>query len=174
MLKHLEEVYKYYQTIAQSYQDKGLRILKTDTHNESGTWAISIPLAPILAKGNTLTCIEIDPGTLARAQGNFPDLDLRAGNALTWEGEYDVVLDFSTIDHIEDYRKALENYKKLAPKLSCIVWLHETQRKDDSQFWFCEKDFKQVFQDIWGEHESKPIFGGSMGTLHHFVCPGNT
>ena len=174
MFRQLDQVYNYYREIAESYRGQGLRILKTDTHNESGIWSHSIPLAPILNDGNTLTCIEIEQATLDLAKKNYPDLDFRMGDILTWEGEYDAVLDFSTIDHVLDFRAALENYRKLAPKLSCIVWLHDGFRQDGSQYWFCEADFRQAVQDVYGDHESKALYAPNIGTLHHFICPGNT
>ena len=174
MFKQIKEVYNYYRETAEAYRNKGLRILKTDTHNESGIWSHSVPLAPVLAEGNTLTCIEIDFTTLARAQANYPSLDLRAGDILTWDGEYDVLLDFSTIDHVADYKKALENYKKLAKEVSVIVWLASLDKQDGDQYWFNEEEFKKAFQDIFGEHRSKPIFNANSGTLYHFIWPGNT
>lgn len=167
--RQLADVYDYYKTTAESYANRGLRILKTDTHNESGIWGHSVPLAPILAQGNALTCIEIDPNTLKLAQERFPDLDLRQGDIQTWQGEYDVVLDFSTIDHVRDYRAVLENYKKLAPECSCIVWLHESFRQDGDQYWFPEHEFKQAFEDIFGKYESWAIYGPNIGILHHLV-----
>ena len=174
MFRQIDQVYDYYKKTAEQYQNKGLRILKTDTHNESGIWQHSVPLAPILAEGNTLTCIEIDFSTLAKAQGNYPDLDLRAGDVQTWEGEYDVLLDYSTIDHVADYKKVLENYKKLAKEVSVIVWLHDSFRQDGDQYWFPEGEFREAFQEIFGDHESKALYAPNVGTLWHFICPGNT
>ena len=174
MFRQIDHVYNYYRETAEKYRGKGLRILKTDTHNESGIWTHSVPLAPILADGNTLTCIEIDFSTLARAQANYPDLDFRAGDVQTWEGEYDVLLDFSTIDHVQDFRKVLYNYKKLAKEVSVIVWLHQSLRQDGDQYWFPEHEFREAFQEIFGDHESKALYAPNIGTLWHFICPGNT
>ena len=174
MFKTIPEVYKYYRETAESYRNRGLRILKTDTHNESGIWQHSVPLAPILAEGNTLTCIEINEDTLAKAKGNYPDLDFRHGNVLDWDGQYDVLLDFSTIDHVRDFEAVLKNYKRIAKELSCIVWLHDGFREDGDQFWFPEREFRQVMQDIWGDHNSLALYAPNIGTLHHFKCPGNT
>jgi hypothetical protein len=174
MFKAISDVYNYYRETAEKYRGRGLNILKTDTHNESGIWGHSIPLAPILADGNTLTCIEIDPGTLSKAKSNYPDLDFRAGDIQTWEGEYDVVLDFSTIDHVEDYYGVLENYRKIGKEVSVIVWLNDGFRRDGDQFWFPETEFREAFQDIFGEHESQALYGPNIGTLYHFLCPGNT
>lgn len=174
MFKAISQVYDYYRQTAEQYRGKGLNVLKTDTHNESGIWSHSVPLAPILADGNTLTCIEINPDTLTRAKNNYPDLDFRQGDVLTWGGEYDVLLDFSTIDHVEDYRKVLKNYRKLAKEVSVIVWLNHGFRQDGDQYWFPEEGFRQAFQEIFGDHESQALYAPSIGTLYHFICRGNT
>lgn len=174
MFKTISQVYNYYRETAEQYRGKGLTILKTDTHNESGIWSHSVPLAPILADGNILTCIEINPDTLEKARQQYPNLDFREGDVQNCNGNYDVLLDFSTIDHVEDYRKVLENYRRIANEVSVIVWLNDGFRQDGDQYWFPESQFRQAFHDIFGGHESKALYAPNIGTLHHFLCRGNT
>lgn len=175
-LHTISEVYEYYRKIAESYAGRGLRILKTDAHNESGIWGHSIPLAPIIAPGNALTCVEVCPDVLAKAKARYPDLDMHLGDVRTWAGQYDVVLDFSTIDHVPNYVEVLRNYKKIASEINVIVWLSDTNRRYDDQYLFCEQEFKQAFFDVFGAFAGRAIFSGqhtgiasiAHGVLHHF------
>ena len=170
LCKSYREIYVYYWQIAKKLENCGLRILKTDTHNESGIWShVSIPLAPVLATGNSLTCIEIDPATLELAQKQYPELDLRLGDVLTWQGEYDIVLDFSTIDHVEDYRAVLENYRKMSENLSCIVWLSDTRPSRDKQYFFPFQGFRDAFADVYGQYEEIGLYDEAGAQLIHFM-----
>lgn len=164
-----KQVYEYYLCIAESYRGKGLKILKTDTHNESGIWShVSIPLAPVLADGNELTCIEIEEDTLNLAKKNYPDLDFQLGDVRTWSGQYDIILDFSTIDHVEDYKQVLRKYKENAPALSCIVWLSDSRPPMNKQFFFPPTDFRAAYQEIYGDHEETLVYVEGASFLSHF------
>lgn len=166
-----KEVYEFYLRLAESYRGKGLKILKTDTHNESGLWAhISLPLAPVLAEGNALTCIEIDKNTLDLARNNYPDLDFRMGDIRTWAGEYDVILDFSTIDHVEAFKPVLQQYRSNAPALSCIVWLSDLAAPQNGQFFFPPNAFRAACAEIYGEYEETLVYEEGPAFLSHFMC----
>lgn len=170
-----KEIYKYYESVALSFKNKGLNILKTDTHNESLLWAEnSIPLAPILQEGNNLTLIEIDADTLQKAKNNFPDINMHHGDVLTWQGEYDWVLDFSTIDHVQDYCKVLENYKKMAANLSVVVWMstarENLQLADKSQFYFPVAEFKKNLKLVYRYYEEVYLYGEISGKNNIILC----
>ena len=169
-----KEIYKYYELVADSFKNKGLRILKTDTHNESLIWdADSIPLAPILQQGNDLTLIEIDADTLQKAKNNFPHVNMHLGDVLTWQGEYDWVLDFSTIDHVEEYCKVLENYKKMAPNLSLVVWMSTSRsclKLSDTQFYFPVAEFKKNLKLVYQHIEEVYLYGEINGKNDLILC----
>ena len=166
-----KQVYEYYLRLAESYRGKGLKILKTDTHNESGLWAhVSLPLAPVLADGNTLTCIEIDENTLNLARRKFPGLDFRFGDIRTWRGQYDIVFDFSTIDHVEHFEPVLQQYRSNAPALSCIVWLSDSVPPRDGQFFFPPHAFRAACAALYGQYEEVLVLKDGPAFLSHFTC----
>ena len=169
LCNNYSEIYKYYERIANNYKNRGLKILKTDTHNESGIWDISIPLAPILAEGNELTCIEIDEVTLQKAKQRFPDLDMRHGDIRTWEGDYDIIFDFSTIDHVADYREVLKRYRANAADLSCIVWLSDTRPCTTHQYFFPPVQFTKDIVEIYGTIDRTELYHEGSATLAHFL-----
>lgn len=176
-----KQVYEYYLKIATDYSNKNWKILKTDTHNESGIWGdISKPLAPILAQGNQLTCFEIDAKVLNLAKKNFPDLDLQQGDIrkLDESKHYDLLLDFSTIDHVEpnEFPSILRSYSKIADKISIIVWLSDTRLKTGNQNFFKNWDFRKAFYNHIGEFDEKLLYAEIGATLVHFrskSCLGN-
>lgn len=173
--KSYKEVYKYYESVASSFKNKGLKILKTDTHNESLIWEeTSIPLAPILQQGNELTLIEIDPDTLQKAKNNYPDINMHQGDILTWKGKYDLILDFSTIDHVEDYCKVLVNYRKMSPNVSLVVWLNtcdeNLKNKTEDQFYFSPDEFKKNLRLIYGNFEEMVLYGENLETFSIVLC----
>lgn len=173
--KSYKEVYKYYESVASSFKNKGLKILKTDSHNESLIWEeTSIPLAPILQQGNDLTLIEIDPDTLQKAKNNYPDINMHQGDILTWKGKYDWILDFSTIDHVEDYCKVLVNYRKMSPNVSLVVWLNtcdeNLKNKTEDQFYFSPDEFKKNLRLIYGNFEEVVLYGENLENFSIVLC----
>jgi trans-aconitate methyltransferase len=121
-------------------------------------------LAPLLS-GNDLTCIEINEQTLSLAQQNFPDIRMELGDVRTWVGEYDVILDFSTIDHFPDFDAAIENYKKLAPKLHCVVWLGGHSPQGD-QYWHPHNEFRQSMSRYANVEETLLYADGSKHLVY--------
>jgi len=168
-----QQVYEYYATIARFLQNRGLKILKTDTHNESGVWPISIPLAPILDIGNELTCVELDEVILDCAKKNFPQLRLLPGDVrnLDQSVHYDLLLDFSTIDHVmsQEFPDVLRQYNKIANTISIIVWLSDTRPSRDNQYFFRNFDFRNTFHNIFGEYNEIMLFSDKGASLVHFI-----
>lgn len=176
-----KQIYEYYSKIATDCSNKNWKILKTDTHNESGIWGdISKPLAPILAQGNQLTCVEIDSTVLNLAKKNFPDLDLREGDIrnLNELEHYDLLLDFSTIDHVnhDEFPSILKSYSKIADRISIIVWLSDTRPNSKTQNFFKNWDFRKAFYEHIGEFDEKLLYAEIGASLVHFrskSCLGN-
>ena len=79
----------------------------------------------------------------------FPGIDIRQGDIcnLPYEQEtFDIVLDLSTIDHVEHYTAALDEYKRvLKPGGAALIvaWVDTNWHKQEYpvQFWFQEDDF---------------------------------
>ncbi len=87
------------------------RVLKTDCWNETHT--CPFPLA--LVHGS-IECIEIDEEAIAAARLRFPELKVTHGDIRKIPfgySEFDALVDFSTIDHIHDYRVALHEYGRV-------------------------------------------------------------
>jgi len=168
-----QQVYEYYAYVAIFYSNRGLSILKTDTHNESKIFSLSIPLAPILNFGNQLTCIEIDEDVLAKARHNFPTLNLMRGDIrkLNEDAHYDLLLDFSTIDHVtpEELPSVLRGYRKVAEAVSVIVWLSDTRPSTDKQFYFENWQFRKTFYDLFGVCSEILLFSSEGASLVHFI-----
>jgi len=168
-----QQIYEYYATVANFFQNRGFKILKTDTHNESGIWSVSIPLAPILDIGNELTCVELDEVVLARAKRRFPELRLLRGDvrSLDQSMHYDLLLDFSTIDHVmpQEFPNVLGEYSKIADAVSIIVWLSDTLPSSQDQYYFKNFDFRRTFYDIFGEYVEILLFADRGASLVHFM-----
>lgn len=172
MFRSYPEIYAYYKQLAEQQQNKNLRILKTDSYNESGLAPTFVePLAPILANGNTVTCIEIDDNTRKKAADRFPELAIHQGDIRTWQGEYDLIMDFSTIDHVENWKDVLKLYKQNALKLSVVVWLADESHGGDKQYWFCHTEFRDTLKQIYGDCQEKVLFEvNETKRLAHFVA----
>jgi SAM-dependent methyltransferase len=121
-------IHELYQDIAKYIKNNKNcdRVLKTDADNEGGL-AHDQPIVDIFHPNN-IDCIEIDKGVINKAKESYPDYDFVLGNIqkMPFEDErYDVVLDFSTIDHQKDYKKTLDEYRRVLKPgglLSVVVW----------------------------------------------------
>jgi hypothetical protein len=171
----LRQIYKFYYDLAQVLTRRNLRILKTDSHNESGIYSHSIPLLPVLSAGNSAFAVEIDENTLRLSAKLFPNLDIQKGDIRYLEYEknfFDVVVDFSTIDHVKqsEYRKVLENYSRISKFCSIIVWLSSTEASTDEQSFFDPEQFNQDLNEIFPETNfSQLIFGDNTKQLWHYI-----
>jgi hypothetical protein len=168
------QVYKYYVFVAEFFKDKSIKILKTDAHNESKIWDLSIPLAPILASGNDLTCVEIDPEVLKLAKKNFSDIRMIEGDIrkLNQNENYDLILDFSTIDHLKpnEYEDVLKVYSKISKNISIIVWLSDTRLNEEKQFYFNNLNFRKKFREVFGDFIEILLFADYGASLVHFLA----
>jgi hypothetical protein len=119
------------------------KVLKTDCHNESGRYPISIPLAPLLAQyTNQVYCTEIDESVILDALqfSSPPENCLISRGTITKlafkDALFDLVLDFSTIDHVtlEECSKALEEYDRVLQSggfIVIIVWTAKNYSYDE-------------------------------------------
>lgn len=172
------QIYKYYFDLAQVFSRRGLRILKTDSHNESGVYPHSIPLMPALSQGNDAQCVEIDEKILALAKSNYPGLRFSSGDirALKTDEKFDAVLDFSTIDHVrrDEVDKALREYKRVAVFASIIVWHSDTRQDTAHQTYFPRNDFSTKLAQIFGNEVISVLLYSDRDRelVHHLVGAG--
>ena len=108
------EIHELYQDIARYIKNNKNcdRVLKTDADNEGGL-AHTQPIVNVFHPNN-IDCIEVDKGVINKAKELHPDYNFTLGNTqkMPFKNEcYDVVLDFSTIDHQKDYKKTLDEYR---------------------------------------------------------------
>lgn len=117
-----ESIHEYYlrRSIECVSEFKKPRVLKTDACNESHD-NLPIPggIALNLPQEATVTVLEWDAAVIAAARSAHPGLDLRQGDIRTLadlsSGAFDVVLDLSTLDHIQprDVPRALASYRRV-------------------------------------------------------------
>jgi hypothetical protein len=169
------QIYKYYFDLAQIFSRRGLRILKTDSHNESRIFPHSIPLMPVLSQGNFARSIEIDDNILDLAKRNFPSLDFVSGDIRTLSDDqaFDAVLDFSTIDHVQrsELISVLGNYKRSANFVSIIVWLSDTRPDRKAQSYFPKSYFENSLSQFFGsDYVSTLLFSDKDAQLFHYLA----
>lgn len=158
--KTVEEVYSEYQNICRETLGgkEYLSVLKTDCYNESGIHPIPKPIVPLLIPHcDRIQVFEIDINTIGAALKKdymkhekvfLQHQDLIRFDAR--ERKYDIIFDFSTIDHM-DYKDAvivLRKYRqalKAGGILSLVVWLNEERSYQQGQQYFF---WKRFFDDI--------------------------
>jgi SAM-dependent methyltransferase len=173
-------IHEEYQRLAREH-GRG-RILKTDLWNCAET---EFPIATLLPN---VTCIEVDEARVAKAKRRHPGCDFRVGSVTDLpfaDDEFDTVLDFSTIDHVADPARVLDEYQRvLKPggRLVLVVWLAvgETAEEETAwggkQYFFEMKPFvnllKSRFRIEGAEHFAPLAYGPRY--LYCFLCRGNT
>jgi SAM-dependent methyltransferase len=117
-----ESIHDYYlrRSIECVSEFKKPRVLKTDACNEShDTLPIPGGIALNLPKEAEVMVMEWDETVIAAARSAHSELDLRQGDIRTLaglpSGAFDVVLDLSTLDHIQprDVPRALASYRRV-------------------------------------------------------------
>tara|TARA_B110000879_G_C11106887_1_gene485615 strand:- start:136 stop:945 length:810 start_codon:yes stop_codon:yes gene_type:complete len=171
--KDAKDIYRYYFEVSSFFSKQNLKILKTDCHNESKIFDISIPLGPILSEGNNLEILEKNQTIINCAKKEFPTLNIIKGDIRSLSNlskRYDLILDFSTIDHIppSDYKEVLKNYKRLSDNISVVVWLDETDRVDGDQAYFNVIEFTECFNTTFKNTQKIIIWKHRSRQLVHF------
>jgi len=133
------EIFSYYKTLAlqKVIYKKNPIVLKTDLYNESEKQSnnknILKAIYPYIYKGYA---VEIDQGIYdlaAKVMCDYKKLTLIRGSVTDiaiGSDIIDLLLDFSTIDHVEHYQAALREYKRvLRPDGEAVVmvWLTEQE-----------------------------------------------
>jgi len=155
-----EEVFNYYKTRSQEIMTGN--VLKTDCYNEGFG-------RPII-EDERATLVEVDEENIKKAKEANPKLNIIKGDIreLTFDKEFDVILDLSTIDHIkeDELEKVFTCYQKaLKPngKILIIAWMTDVSFDLDKvwepkdQYFFNEKIFKNIFDRHFKRLEEKVI-----------------
>ncbi|NQZ99690.1 MAG: class I SAM-dependent methyltransferase [Myxococcales bacterium] len=147
-------------------------VLKTDLFNESEQQSenknIIREIAPNCSK---IFAVEIDKRTLGLARDQLQEIDNIElfNDSVTSlplaDGSVDLLLDFSTIDHVIDYRDVLKEYLRVIRKggrAVLFVWLIEGSatviRQNPNQCFFNISEFEQALEQHFSIHESVRIF----------------
>ena len=170
-------IYKYYLETAKRSDRKGAkRVLKTDVHNETGIYSVSIPLIPELNNlFEEVYAIEIDQEIINQAK-NLGKAQVTCGTVekLPYDNQFfDSVLDFSTIDHVSNYNAALLEYQRALKNggfLSIVVWVtSETQTKVvGNQIYFEQNEFERCLGSIFNITSKIQLFNDSTNILLHY------
>jgi methyltransferase family protein len=117
-----ESIHEYYlrRSIECVSEFKNPRVLKTDACNESHD-NLPVPggIALNLPKEAAVMVLEWDEAVIAAARSAHPELEVRRGDIRTLAdipgGAFDVLLDLSTLDHIQprDVPRALASYRRV-------------------------------------------------------------
>ncbi|NPD45568.1 MULTISPECIES: hypothetical protein [unclassified Lentimicrobium] len=180
------EVYSEYQEIAsQTLEGKSdLEILRTDCYNESGISSIPKTIVPfILPHCSLLQIFEIDPNVIKEAKKkdymNNKKVFIKEQNIITFnenERKYDVIFDFSTIDHME-FEEAiivLKKYKYALKEkgiLSLVVWLNEFEHKHmpiDKQYYFKRDLFDKAIKKNFHISKQEHLFSDHNSELWYY------
>jgi len=158
VLSNVVEVYEFYKSkaIKECNRVSGLRVLKTDCHNESGIFGHSIPIIPWIKDLVRVDALEIDPDVIDRAKKNIGE-----GGWVVTQGDirslpysddsFDLLLDFSTIDHVtpEELPTVINEYHRVCKpnsNFTIIVWLSNHNERDSTysyQYYFDKDYFKK-------------------------------
>ena len=136
LYKNVSEVFKHYEQVAlRKVKGEKLTVLKTDLFNESARQVnnknILKSISKYIFKGYG---IELDKSIFDEAVKNLKGLtnvELILGSITKLpirSNSIDLLLDFSTIDHVMSYEKALKEYKRVVKsggELVVIVWLSD-------------------------------------------------
>jgi hypothetical protein len=160
------------------------RVLKTDAHNESGRYSISIPLTPLLSRySERIECLELDQDVINDAMKftKTPQNTHITQGSITRmsydDGQFDCILDFSTIDHctLDEANLALNEYARVSttdPLIVIVVWTSPEHFFDESnlQTFFSKTDFTRNVKKYFKVYFEKSLLNVEHGNLILFVC----
>lgn len=170
------DILKTYLKIAKKYAGKNKVILKTDAFNEANGRPIEGGIAGNI-KGE-IHVIEIRPEYVGKAQliGGLKVSRQDIRDIKYPVKFFDVVMDFSTIDHVRDWRAVLVQYwRVLKPGgiLSLVYWAKPTLEYEAGQYYFpaaqFDKDFRRIFKVISHKFLYSDLHRQQVRKLIHLV-----
>jgi len=168
--------YKKLAKIANNMASVGCMKLKTDCWNEAGNNSIASML-------ENCVCIDINRKIMNRMKKHHPEVCAINGDITNMpfgDEIFGLVIDLSTIDHVEDYRKVFDEYYRVLEKngiLLLVSWLYRRkgsrQNKRASQYAFNFKEFKDELVTRFNVLDEGTIYGDakkSKTVLYWFIC----
>ena len=168
-----QEVFQYYLNTAMALTATGKPVvLKTDLFNESEQQSENKNIIrEISSNCSKIFAVEIDHRTLNLARDRLQgidDLELFSGSVTNLplaDGSVDLLLDFSTIDHVVDYRDVLQEYLRVTKKggrVVLFVWLIEGSATVTWQYanqcFFDIREFEQALEHHFCIQQSVRVF----------------
>jgi SAM-dependent methyltransferase len=122
--------------------------------------------------------LEIDRKICISAREKYPSLNVIEGDIrhLVFKNDlFDGIIDLSTIDHVQEYRQVLDEYRrtlKFKGIMLLIVWLNETLIIKPGQICFKKDEFIGELGVRFGIREQGVFRGalGAEGELNYFIC----
>jgi SAM-dependent methyltransferase len=163
VFSNVGEVYEFYKSkaIKECNKVRSLRVLKTDCHNESGIFGHSRPIIPWIKDIVQVDALEIDQDVIDKAKANIGEegWNVTQGDIRKLpysDDSFDLLLDFSTIDHVEPEELPLvikEYHRVCKPhgKFTIIVWLSNHNEQDSAysyQYYFEKEYFKEELEKL--------------------------
>ena len=172
LVREYPRILSDYFRIAQELAGEGLDILKTDAYNETE----SLPIPGGIARNipGRVQIIELDSSRCRQA--------LRMGFVVTHadirqipfeDGSFDLILDFSTIDHVGDYQVVLKEYARLLRPngtASIVFWTKPVGDLDkDGQYYFTHDEFMADITTIFQTGRIETLFREDGRQLTLFI-----
>ncbi len=154
-------------------EDKDCMKLKADCWNEAQK---KEGIAHLL---KNCICIDISSKYIRRASKRYPEVRAIKGSIDKMpfkDGEFGLLIDLSTIDHIADYEKVLDEYKRVLSKkgiLLLVSWI--SLRKDKSntrktQYVFNFKKFNLEIENRFNIIKEGIVYERAKSVLYWFIC----
>jgi ubiquinone/menaquinone biosynthesis C-methylase UbiE len=115
-------------------------------------------------------CVDIDVEIIKKASNNFEKIKAFYGDIRDlpfWDRHFDIILDFSTIDHIEDYKKAIDEYFRVLKNkglMLIVSWFSDKKElqvgnKDEwgMQYYFDRKEFEKKLEEKFTILKKEPL-----------------
>jgi SAM-dependent methyltransferase len=154
-------------------------VLKTDMHNESAIYADSLPIIRHYP-GVEWTSVEMDKLVYKRAVKRIDGANLICDDLRTVyfpDHSFDIVADFSTLDHLEptDASLMLYRYRKwLKPGgiLYLCVWVTNGRQRRERSQWVFNRDFLNdaIWRSDFRVIRQEAIFGDYVDQLQEHEC----
>jgi SAM-dependent methyltransferase len=172
LAKAYPHILSAYYRIATELAQEGMAILKTDLFNE--TESLPIPGGIIKHIPGAVIAIEKDQGRVNRAREmgiTAYCADIRA--IPIDDSRFDLILDFSTIDHVSEYMDVLAEYSRVlraGGKLAIVYWAkRENDNDGDGQYYFSEAEIDTALRLLFDEERAEVLYSDTLKRLKLFI-----
>lgn len=163
-----QRILERYLAIARKLGGPSKRVLKADAFNEAEGRPLPGGIGANM-KGEVV-CVEIrhDLAREAKAAGARCAVgDIRALPFA--DGRFDVVLDFSTVDHVQEWVGVLDEYARVLDErgtASVVTWTKSTLEYEETafgQYYLPHEDFVHAFEERFEITERVTLYRGEHG-----------